>query len=256
VVNAVQGNLGGHGFWGGIGRGFAAFGSGAVGGWGALYPEFGGWVWGGATVGATNAWLGGATSAKDIAIGASVGAIAGVAGGAVGSAATSAASPVLNSISSPVLRGAAGGVIGGAAGGYTGGFTAGLIMTGDIEAANSAGLNGMWLGAGVGGVVGAGTGYKYAVDNNLNPWNGRSNYVEMPQQTPYQKGQEGVNRYIQEEVIPNGGVARSREVTLEVNGVRVRVDVAADFNGTIQLVEVKMVLMLVLHPTNVLFIHK
>ncbi len=30
-----------------------------------------------------------------------------------------------------------------------------------------------------------------------------------------------------------------REVTLEVNGVRVRVDVAADFNGQITLIEVK-----------------
>jgi RHS repeat-associated protein len=32
AVNALQGNLGGHGLWGGIGRGFAAFGAGAVGG--------------------------------------------------------------------------------------------------------------------------------------------------------------------------------------------------------------------------------
>ena len=31
----------------------------------------------------------------------------------------------------------------------------------------------------------------------------------------------------------------NREVTLEVNGVRVRVDVAADFNGEIILMEVK-----------------
>ena len=39
AVNAFQGNLGGHGVWGGIGRGFAAFGAGAVGGFGALYKD-------------------------------------------------------------------------------------------------------------------------------------------------------------------------------------------------------------------------
>ena len=124
-VNAIQGNLSGHGFWGGVGRGFAAFGAGAVGGVGALYPEFGGLAWGGATVGATNAWLGGATSAKDIAIGAGVGAIAGVAGGAAGQWAVNSADPLLSSISSPVLRGDAT---------YVGGFTGGLIMTGDLGA--------------------------------------------------------------------------------------------------------------------------
>lgn len=197
-VNAFQGNLSGHGFWGGVGRGFAAFGAGAVGGVGALYPEFGGLAWGGATVGATNAWLGGATSAKDIVTGAGVGAIAGVVGGATGQWAVSSADPLLSSISSPVLRGAATGVIGGAAGGYAGGFTGGLIMTGDLVAANSAGLNGMCLGAGVGGVVGAGTGYKYAVDYKINPWSGKPNAVEPPYQTPQAKGQEGVNRAIEE----------------------------------------------------------
>ena len=86
VVNAIQGNLGGHGVWGGIGRGFAAFGAGAVGGIGALYPEFGGWALGGAAVGATNTWLGGATSAKNIAIGGVFGAISGGVGGCVSSA--------------------------------------------------------------------------------------------------------------------------------------------------------------------------
>jgi hypothetical protein len=166
--NAIQGNI--HNFW----QGLAAFGAGAVGGIGTLYPQFGGWVWGGATVGATNAWLGGAKSAKEIAIGAGVGIISGVAGGVAGQWAVKTASPLLNSISSPVLRGATAGVIGGAAGGYVGGFTGGLIMTGDLEQANRAGLNGMWMGIGIGGVVGGGYGYKYAIDNHLNPWTGRS----------------------------------------------------------------------------------
>lgn len=57
--------------------------------------------------------------------------------------------------------------------------------------------------------------------------------------TPNQKGELGIQRAIQEEIIDKGGVVLNREVTLEVNGVRVRVDVAADFNGKIILMEVK-----------------
>jgi RHS repeat-associated protein len=175
VVNAIQGNLGGHGVWGGIGRGFAAFGAGAVGGVGALYPEFGGWAWGGAAVGATNAWLGGASSASDIAMGACVGAVAGMVGGAAGQWATTATSPLVSSISSPVARSTVSGIIGGAAGGYAGGFVGGYLMTGDISAANKAGLSGMWTGAGIGGVTGGFAGFRYAKANGLNPWNGRVN---------------------------------------------------------------------------------
>ena len=174
-VNAYQGNLSGHGLWGGIGRGFSAFGSGAVGGVGALYPQFGGWIWGGATVGATNAWLSGATTGKEIAIGAGVGAVSGVVGGAAGQwGGKYLGGVIINStqITSPVLQGTITGVAGGAVGGYSGGFTGGLIMTGDFGQANEAGINGLWTGAAVGGVVGGGSGYKYAVDNNINPWNG------------------------------------------------------------------------------------
>jgi len=77
ATNAFQGNI--HN----IGDGLAAFGAGAVGGFGALYPEFGGWVWGGATAGATNAWSGDAKG-SDILVGAGIGAISGVIGGAAG----------------------------------------------------------------------------------------------------------------------------------------------------------------------------
>jgi len=177
ATNAFQGNI--HN----IGDGLAAFGAGAVGGFGALYPEFGGWVWGGATVGATNAWLGGATSAKDITMGAGVGAISGVVGGAAGQwAGQNLGGVVINgfNVASPVLKGAITGAIGGAAGGYAGGFAGGLIMTGDVGAANKAGVNGLWSGAAVGGVVGGGAGYRYAKNNNINPWTGvRNNSVTI-----------------------------------------------------------------------------
>ena len=98
-VNICQGNLKGHGVWGGIGRGFAAFGAGAVQGVGSLYPEFGGWIWGGAVAGGTNAWLSGAESWGDIAIGATMGAASSVVGGAVGGWAAKSASSMLSSIS-------------------------------------------------------------------------------------------------------------------------------------------------------------
>lgn len=62
---------------------------------------------------------------------------------------------------------------------------------------------------------------------------------QQPQKlTPYQKGQEGV-RMAEEEIAARGGKVVAYEVTLEVNGVRVRVDIAADFNGEIRLIEVK-----------------
>jgi hypothetical protein len=154
--------------------------AGAVGGIGAIYPEFGGWIWGGAAVGATNAWLGGG----DIGMGACVGAIAGVAGGAAGQwGGQYIGSVIINGtqVTSPVLQGAITGTVGGAFGGYVGGFAGGLIMTGDVRQANRVGINGLWTGATVGGVVGAGAGYKYAVDNKINPWNGDLKFVQTQQ---------------------------------------------------------------------------
>lgn len=177
VVNACQGNLGGHGIWGGIGRGFAAFGAGAVGGWGALYPEAGGWIWGGAVVGATNSWLGGANDIESVAIGAGIGAVAGAAGGAAGQyGGQYLGGAIINGtkITSPVFQGTVTGVIGGATGGYAGGFTAGLIITGDINEANTAGIKGAAFGAPIGGITGATSAYRYAVKNDINPWNGES----------------------------------------------------------------------------------
>ena len=230
ISNAIQGNI--HSF----GNGLAAFGAGGAAGTLALYGPAG-WVAGGAIVGGTNAWLGGATG-WDIAKGAGIGAISGLAGGAAGQWAAGAISPALSSISSPVLQGAITGVVGGGVGGFAGGFTGGLLMTGNLGQALNSGFQGMAIGMGIGGAVGAGYGYKNAIDNNLNPWTGKPNAIEAPQQTPYQKGLEGVNR-AEQDIISQGGTPLTREVTLEVNGVRVRVDIAADFNGEIHLIEVK-----------------
>jgi hypothetical protein len=48
-------------------------------------------------------------------------------------------------------------------------------MTGDFSAANSAGLNGLWTGAALGGTTGAIGGYAYAKKNDINPWSGKYN---------------------------------------------------------------------------------
>jgi hypothetical protein len=149
-VNAFQGNLSGHGFWKGVGRGFAAFGAGAVAGWGSLYPEFGGWLWGGATVGATNAWLSGGTR-EDIASGAFTGAIFSQFGGIVASFAHPGA-----------LWGAA---YGGISSGLLGG-TASVVGGGSFK-------DGFIYGGAFGFLGGGFSGYFSAKSAGLNPWTGR-----------------------------------------------------------------------------------
>lgn len=168
ISNAVQGNI--HSW----GDGFAAFGAGGAAGTLALYGPAG-WAAGGAIVGGTNSYLGGAKG-WDIVSGAGIGAFSGLAGGAAGQwAAQNIGGVVINglNVTSPVLKGVIGGSIGGASGGYAGGFTAGLIMTGDIRDANKAGLSGLYSGAAIGGATGALAAYRYAKKNDINPWTGK-----------------------------------------------------------------------------------
>ena len=182
TVNAIQGNLGGHGFWGGVGRGFAAFGAGALAGWGALYPEFGGWLWGGGVVGATNAWLGGATKAEDIALGAGIGVVSSVVGGAVGHVSSKYIGGILINgmkVSSPILQGTIKGVIGGSVGGYTAGLSVGLILTGDWDVAHEYGWKGALTGAPIGAISGGVSAYRYSIRNNIDPWNGQEHLYEI-----------------------------------------------------------------------------
>ena len=173
-VNIINGNLSGMGFWETLGKGAAAFGAGATSGTLALYGPVG-WAAGGAIVGGTNAWLGGATG-WDIAKGAGLGIVSGLAGGAVGQwAVQNLGGIVINgfNVASPVLKGVITGAIGGGAGGYAGGFTVALLMTGDMSMAHQAGMQGMKFGAG----IGAGTGFAgslySAKREGLNPFTGK-----------------------------------------------------------------------------------
>ena len=186
-VNIWNGNIKGD-IWTVIGKGAAALFSGATAGVGALYPEFGGWAWGGAIVGATNAWLGGATG-WDIAIGAGIGVASSYVGGVAGQwGAEHIGGAIVNgmNITSPVLQGAVTGVIGGAAGGYASGFTSSLLLTGDLGEASRAGLDGALFGAPIGGISGGVSGYRYAVENNINPWNGKNVLIQKGEYTVYQ----------------------------------------------------------------------
>ena len=50
-----------------------------------------------------------------------------------------------------------------------------MLTTGNISAANQIGLSALWSSAGIGGLSGSVSGYKYALDNDLNSWTGRPN---------------------------------------------------------------------------------
>ena len=171
--NIIQGNISGN-FWKCIGKGAAAFCAGGVAGWGGLRPELGGWAWGGAIAGATNAWLGGATTAEGILFGGAMGIVSSGAGALGGHVGNQFGSVIINGtkIASPTFASTITGALGGFAGGYTGGLAVGLLATGDFSEANDMALDGALSG----GVIGAATGFagriKYARDNKISPWTG------------------------------------------------------------------------------------
>ncbi len=169
-VNIYQGNINGS-FWDIIGKGAAAFGSGAAAGTLSLYGPAG-WAAGGALVGGTNAWL----SGDNITQGAIMGGITGVVGGAVGSYISSGISVAIQgiNISSPVLQGTLGGALGG---GFTGGvMNSGIIgiQTGSFSQAIDGFGSGFAMGFVTGSISGASSAYSQAKQNNISPWNGRS----------------------------------------------------------------------------------
>ncbi|MFY0689678.1 MAG: hypothetical protein JXQ90_21075 [Cyclobacteriaceae bacterium] len=169
VSNALQGNLSGQGLTTGIGKGLAAFAAGGASGTLSLYGPAG-WLAGGAILGGTNAWLGGATSPAEIAAGAGTGALTGLVGGTIGQAIGPFISGLTDKIASPVLQGISGGAIGGA-------------VTGGLFGGASSAINGgsFWEGAGNGAIQGAFTGaltggvsaYAYSKVIGINPWNGQ-----------------------------------------------------------------------------------
>lgn len=174
AVNIYQGNIDN------IGEGLVSFGAGFAAGALATYGPAG-WAAGGAILGAANSMTSQMTSWSQfgdinfgqVATDCVVGGVSGLAGGYAGKFASKLSSFAINGVASPVLRGTVGGVIGGGAGGYTGGFASGLLTTGDFKQAHQSGLAGAKSGAFIGGITGAGAGYKNALENGMNPWNGK-----------------------------------------------------------------------------------
>lgn len=171
--NIIQGNINGN-FWECIGKGAAAFGAGGVAGWGGLHPELGGWAWGGAIAGATNAWLGGATTAEGILFGGAMGIVSSGAGALGGHIGNQFGSVIINGtkIASPAFASTITGALGGGIGGYTGGLAVGLLATGDFSEAHDMALDGALSGGVIGAATGFAGGIKYARDNKISPWTG------------------------------------------------------------------------------------
>ncbi|MDQ3394542.1 MAG: polymorphic toxin type 50 domain-containing protein [Bacteroidota bacterium] len=128
-----------------------------------------------AILGGGNAALGGG-SAKDVAVGAGIGALAGWAGGAAGGYASWA-------MAAQGLGGFAGGAAAGATGGFTGGlingFGSGLYYSGgDLGTAVHSGVRGAWVGTITGGIGGGIVGMVGAYRNTTTDLNG--NPVKLP----------------------------------------------------------------------------
>ena len=173
IANVMEGNIHGN-VWACVGKGAAAFVSGAIAGVGGIYPEAGGWVWGGAVVGATNAWLSGESGwgiAKGVAIGtlssgigSYVGQYLGIAFGTIEFASME--------ITSPVLNGLINGAFFGSACGFVSDFAVALMLGASIEEACNTSLDGALIGGLSGAAFGIGSGFKLARENKVSPWTG------------------------------------------------------------------------------------
>lgn len=213
-------------FDGNIFKCFAAFGAGAVAGFGALYPQFGGWYWGGATLGGTNAWLSG-ESGWGIAKGALMGTVSSVLGGHLGRLAVKHFGGFfLNNlhITSPAAYGTiTGAFAGGLSRGLTG-FITELAFTGDFDEALTSGFKGMLHGAVEGAIFGGLSAIEAARSDNISPWTGEKiqKHHSMPKflggkkeqpltpmsKTRHQKLHKELNEYLRQQTDENGNHMR------------------------------------------------
>lgn len=173
VTNVIEGNIHGNA-WVCVGKGAAAFASGAIAGIGGIYPEVGGWAWGGAVVGATNAWLSG-ESGWGIAKGAAIGTLSSGISSYVGQyldTALGAINFATKEITSPVLNGLVNGAVLGSAYGFVSDFAIALMQGASMQEAFNTSLKGAAIGGLSGAVFGIGNGFKSARENKVSPWTG------------------------------------------------------------------------------------
>ena len=172
-------------------------------------------------------------------------------GGAIGALSGLAGAGVATVLSSQVAAAgiggfAAGAIVGGGSGavaGFVNGFGMSLLggnnFSSSIQSAIKSSINGFVFGAVIGGGI---QGFS-DLSQGKSFWTGKThtsslNMSDQTISTPYQKGQEGVEKAVKE-IEENGGKVIEREVTIEVNGVRVRVDICSYENKTLYLIEVK-----------------
>ena len=173
VTNVIEGNIHGNA-WVCVGKGAAAVASGAIAGIGGIYPEVGGWAWGGAVVGATNAWLSG-ESGWGIAKGAAIGTLSSGISSYVGQyldTALGAINFATKEITSPVLNGLVNGAVLGSACGFVSDFAIALMQGASMQEAFNTSLKGAAIGGLSGAVFGIGNGFKSARENKVSPWTG------------------------------------------------------------------------------------
>ncbi|WP_197018925.1 FG-GAP-like repeat-containing protein [Xylanibacter brevis] len=166
--------------------------------------------------------------------GALSGGVAGAASGATGYWA-SKSSMVVNGIElhSPVVRSAVTSSLSSAMGHVAGGTAYGVLGGDNLITAFDNSTYGIWESVAIGSVIGVTSTVTTCYASKINPWNGVSNL------SPYEKGCQGVDRAIAE-FKAQGGERIQREVTIEVEGVRTRVDfMGYDKNKVLQLFEVK-----------------
>ena len=84
----------------------------------------------------------------------------------------------INGINSPVLKSALAGSISSGISGGAAAFGTELLMGGDLESAWEAGKQGAKFGVAAGAVIGGYSGYKEALNQHIDPWNGNPKYTK------------------------------------------------------------------------------
>ena len=193
-----------------------------------------------------------------------VGAAAGAFGGAVGNA-------VAGTIG---IGGFAGGAVSGLSGGLSSGFVLGggnsLVTSGSFEGFFQSAVTGALIGGVTGAVIGGVVGGYSAYKQGNNFWTGKPNsiapqvelnYEEMdklapkivldkqyssiievegnaPKLTPFEKGKIGVE-WAKQEFIDDGGIIYGEQMSIEVDGVRIRPDFIGYKDNVLHIYEVK-----------------
>ncbi len=157
-------------------------------------------------------------------VGGTAGAVGGIAGAYVGSIVSAGG----------FVAGFWTGAAAGATSGFINGFGMSLIETpGNYQMAWGKGFTSMYRGALSGALLGGMIQGTSSALKGENFWNGSSLKV-----SPHQKGVDGVNKAIKE-LQEEGYTFKSKEVTIECDGTRARIDLAFEKDGQIFLVEVK-----------------